>query len=130
MTINDELISLYSDVAEQHDRCESGSKEREYWQGKKDGLRTALALLQPERNWTALNDSSWDKRSTDLELLKSLVQDATFYIGEILWSHKPGNGKVHPLSWTNMRNWFRQVKMNADRLKIDIDGVIEENDSP
>jgi hypothetical protein len=99
-----ELVRVYLDVLKQHEK-EPGA----YWQGKKDGLRTALALLEPGDSWTTINESSYGKRLTDLEKLSRLVEDAAHYIGEVLWAHEAGDD-VMPLSWVNMRNWYRAVK--------------------
>ena len=99
-----ELARVYLDVLEQHKKEHSA-----YWQGKKDGLRTALALLEPGDSWALTNESSYGKRLTDLERLRRLVEDAAYYIGEVLWTHETGHD-IAPLSWINMKNWYRTVK--------------------
>lgn len=92
--------------------------ERQYWQGQKDGLRKALVLLakivddEPtRRHWETYQQSSLGLRLTRLELVTDLVNDAVYYIGEVLWALEGGN--LHPLTVTNMKQWFWRYKQLA-----------------
>jgi len=58
--VYDECVSLYADVYERYESAEG--VEFHYWQGKKDGMRTVLAMLAPTSRqseaWTVLQDTS------------------------------------------------------------------------
>lgn len=50
----------------------------QYWQGKKDGLRAALALLDKKTgiDWEAFQESSRAGQASELEILRSLYKEA------------------------------------------------------
>jgi hypothetical protein len=85
---------------------------REYWQGKKDGLRTAPALLDKENSnhWRSYQESSHNRRLTKLQNLTEMVNDAVYYIGEVLWAML-GDGDII----LNMQQWFDRYKRLAER---------------
>lgn len=117
MGIAEELADLFLDVDQQHRDC-TEPFAREYWQGKKDGLRTALALIDKENSdhWKSYQGSSHNRRLTKLEVLTEMVNDAVYYIGEVLWSLKGGN--IHPTSVLNMEQWFDRYKREAKRGNV------------
>lgn len=90
----------------------------EYWQGKKDGLRTALALLEPERNWKELNDTSPGKKLTDNEIIQEMLSDAYYNITAALWEIEKEK-RLHPQTRMNLVNWYHAYKHNADNGLLD-----------
>lgn len=108
------LIDLFHDVDQEHRDC-TEPMAREYWQGKKDGLRTALALLDKEdsEHWRSYQESSHNRRLTKLQNLIEMVNDAVYYIGEVLWAQEGGN--IHPMPILNMQQWFDRYKVLARR---------------
>ena len=109
-----ELIDLFLDVEQEHRDC-TEPMARQYWQGKKDGLRTALALLDKENadHWQSYQESSHNRRLTKLQTLTEMVNDAVYYIGEVLWVHE--GGSIHPMSILNMKQWFDRYKRLAEQ---------------
>jgi len=120
MDVISELADLFLDVDQQHRDC-TEPMAREYWQGKKDGLRTALALLDKENSdhWRSYQASSHNSRLTKLEILTEMVNDAVYYIGEVLWV-LDGGGDIHPMSVFNMEQWFDRYKREAERGNVPI----------
>lgn len=115
MNVARELADLFLDVNQEHRNC-TEPIAREYWQGKKDGLRTALALLDKENvdHWRSYQQSSYNTRLTKLESLTQMVNDAVYYIGEVLWFCNSG-GNIHPTSVLNMEQWFDRYQALAKR---------------
>ena len=76
-------------------REEEDFHKREYWQGKKDGLRTSLMLINSAIGenkesgfWKSFNDSSHGKRITKDESLKLVLENSIYHIGDILYTIK------------------------------------------
>ena len=72
------LSEIYDDVKDAHREAKT-KEEMQYWQGKKDGLRTALAEIgndQQARTWNLLQRSAGTQRATEREILRSMVKDA------------------------------------------------------
>lgn len=69
------LIRLFWD-AEKEER--NAPQSGQYWQGRKDGLRIALALLDKSEkiDWAAFQESSRMGQASELELLRSLYKEA------------------------------------------------------
>ena len=120
INIAGELADLFLDVDQEHRDC-TEAMDREYWQGKKDGLRTALALLDKENanHWESYQKSSHNSRLTKLQILTEMVNDAVYYIGEILWAQQDG-GNIHPMSILNMRQWFDRYRREAERGNVPV----------
>jgi len=117
-----ELYRIFRDVQEQAKE----HPEDAYWQGKKDGIRTAwiyfneaLGLEDEADSTLRVRESSWTSRSTDLEILKAQVRSAMYYIGEALWMADTGE-KLHPLSRINWMQWWNGYKRLAEK------GLVEE----
>lgn len=77
-----ELEGLYLDVRQEWEKVRH-TPDADYWQGKKDGLRTLLALIAPtehdRQGWELLQGSSTggpENRSTLREKLVAQVKDA------------------------------------------------------
>ena len=109
------LIDLFQDVDQEHRDC-TEPMAREYWQGKKDGLRTALSLLDLENadHWESYQESSHNRRLTKLQILTEMVNDAVYYIGEVLRAVLD-RGDIHLMSIGNMRQWFSRYQALAKR---------------
>jgi hypothetical protein len=120
MDVVNELADLFLDVDQEHRDC-TEPMAREYWQGKKDGLRTALALLNKENadHWRNYQESSHNRRLTKLQTLTEMVNDAVYYIGEVLWWALDG-GDIHPTSVLNMEKWFDRYKREAERGNVPV----------
>lgn len=83
------------------------TKEREYWQGRKDGLRLALAILEPgESIWKQLTDSSPGFRVTEKEGLLDFMKDARYNIGAALYDYKADKGRIHIQTIMNLLSWI------------------------
>lgn len=113
------LIDLFMDVDQEHRDC-TEPMARQYWQGKKDGLRTALALLDKEnaKHWKSYQESSHNRRLTKLQILTEMVNDAVYYVGEVLWAQDGGD--IHPMSVLNMQQWFDRYKRLAERRIVPV----------
>jgi len=86
----EEIVDLY-DSAQVEFRT---TKEKEYWQGRKDGLRLALALLQPdEKVWNILNKSSGGFRIEEKEQYRKFLEDIYYNVCDMVYSirHKEKN---------------------------------------
>ena len=100
--IMEEIVDLY-DSAQAEFRT---TKEKEYWQGRKDGLRLALALLQPdEKTWDILNKSSGGFRIEEKEQYKRFLADIYYNVCDMVYSirHKE---KIHYMTLSNVQNWI------------------------
>jgi hypothetical protein len=57
-----EALSLYGKVRDKHAEVAFDQDEERYWQGKKDGVRLALALLAPDledrERWKRIQEST------------------------------------------------------------------------
>jgi hypothetical protein len=112
-----ELYRIDQDVKAQARAC----PEDPFWQGKKDGIRTAwiyfneaLGLTDEVKSSLAARETSSSARSTDLEILRAWMKSAMYYIGEALWMDETGT-KLHPLSRVNWRRWWGGYKELAKR---------------
>jgi len=110
-----ELYRLFSDVYAEHEKeVRAGNQlKAEYWQGKKDGLRTALALMDTNKSihWELENNSSHGKRATDFEITQKMLEDACYYIGEALYlfrSKKKLNIQSK-INWEQWYSWYKQM---------------------
>lgn len=106
------LHEIFDDV----DQQAREHPEDDYWQGKKDGIRTAqiyfaeaLGLDSEADSKKRLRETSYSARSTDLEILRSYMRNAMYYIGEALWMDDIGE-KLHPLSRINWLQWWNGYK--------------------
>ena len=111
------LYRIFRDVQEQARE----HPEDDYWQGKKDGIRTswiyfneALGLDDEADSALKARKSSPVARNTHLEILKAWMKDAMYYIGEALWMDETGT-RLHPLSRVNWHQWFNGYKQLAER---------------
>jgi len=134
MELNDKQKKIYFEFHNLHDDIIEEWKETqtEYWQGKKDGMRIAriyvLEALNMEDNAKSakfLRESSHTARSTTLEILKSMVRDARFYIGESLWMARE-NIPLHPMSRINWNQWIDWYDRLAEKGTVpEADGAID-----
>jgi hypothetical protein len=85
INIQKELAHIYYDVYAEHHRSRKSESRRtdwehKYWQGKKDGLRIALAALNelvPDgHDWEGLNESSNKGLGTARQVLTAQVNEA------------------------------------------------------
>lgn len=105
-----DILKLYETAVMEHREAhDKDAEDIAYWQGRKDGTRIILALLLPERSFSALNESSPGFRTDKVTLLSELVERAYWLLNEVNADHK-GKLKVHPLSWLNIRRWLEQYK--------------------
>jgi hypothetical protein len=98
----EEIIDLYDSAQEER----KTTKEPEYWQGRKDGLRLALAILQPEEeHWKLLNQSSYGFRIEEREMYKNFLDSVFYDLCDLIYSirHKE---KPHSLTVSNLQNWL------------------------
>jgi len=110
----EEIIDLY-DKAQEEFRT---TKEKDYWQGRKDGLRLALALIQPEEtHWNLLNKSSHGFQVEEREQYKNFVEDIYYNVCDLIYCirHKE---KLHPMTISNIQNWIGTY-MNEEHKKSD-----------
>lgn len=115
--IIEELTDLYEKVADEH-RDSKDNFAREYWQGKKDAFRTALALLNPENtSWKLLNKTSPGGRALMIDRLKSRLEDARYNIGSILYELK-NEKKVHYQTKMNLINWISVYDLMAEKNEV------------
>ena len=74
-----DLLRVYVDVREQRTNVDH-LDEAEYWQGKKDGLRTALTLFAPDeeekQRWEGIQESAPNNRLTEMENLRAALAEA------------------------------------------------------
>jgi hypothetical protein len=98
----EEIVDLYDSAKEEF----KTTKDTEYWQGRKDGLRLALALLQPEeRIWNMLNHSSHGFRIEEREQYKNFISDIYYDVCDLIYSirHKE---KLNGMTISNIQNWI------------------------
>lgn len=121
-----EFMDLHDDVIE-----EWKEHQDEYWQGKKDAFRLArvyileLLGMDEARSAKLLRDSSPAARSTRLEKLEAMVQDARFYIGEALWMERE-DVPLHPMSRINWGRWISWYdRMEKQGIVPKADGAID-----
>ncbi len=106
----EEIIDLYLSAKEEH----KTSKEREYWQGRKDGLRLALALLQPnDKSWDALNRSSYGFRVEEREAYKRFLLDIYYNVCDLVYSIR-NKEKIQGMTLSNIQNWIGSY-MNSEK---------------
>lgn len=105
----EEIVELYDSAQQEH----KTSKEREYWQGRKDGLRLALALLQPDQQWTMLNKSSPGFRVEDRERYKAFLKDIYYNVCDLVYSIRH-HEKPHYLTVSNIQNWIGSYMSDKD----------------
>lgn len=106
-----EIAELEQRAQEEH----RTSKEPEYWQGRKDGLRIALAILEPgEHVWKDLIKTSPGFRIEEKEVLLEMLKDARFNIGAALWeySEKPERN-IHIYTIVNLLQWLASYDQRA-----------------
>jgi hypothetical protein len=89
------------------------TKERSYWQGRKDGLRLALAILEPNKSRNLLNDSSPGFQVEEREKYKNFLKSIYYDICDLIYSirHKE---RIHPLTVSNIQNWIG-IYMNLEK---------------
>jgi hypothetical protein len=105
----DEIIELYDRAAAEF----KTTKEREYWQGRKDGLRAALAILEPEESlWDMLNKSSHGFRVEEKEALLKFLEDARYNVGAALWEVDQKE-RIHSQTRINLERWVDSYDRKA-----------------
>jgi hypothetical protein len=108
----DQIIEVYFRVQDER----KTTKEPEYWQGKKDGLRTALAILQPGENWDRVMESSPGYRLGENEAVLKFLKDARISIGAALWEYSESPKKyIHIYTIVNLLQWIQQYEFLAER---------------
>ncbi len=115
-----ELIQLFFDVQGQHADAiaEEDDEAAEYWQGKKDGLRTALTLLDPNnKNWALANEVSLNNRKTELEELRAVCKEAESLLYSITGGQQISDGR-RTLSYTP-----RISAQRVDKLRRMIEAI-------
>lgn len=111
--ISDEAIE---EIIDNYDKAQSEYKtttEKDYWQGRKDGLRIALALIEPEkRHWKQLNDTSYGFHSTEKEIIQNFVKNIRYNTASILWEIREEK-KINSLTVGNLLSWIYQYDILA-----------------
>ncbi len=107
----DEIIDAYDKAQDEHKR----TTEKDYWQGRKDGLRIALALIQPEKKfWKQLNDTSYGFQSTEKEIIQNNVRNVRYDVATILWEIQ-NEKKVHTTTRGNLLSWLSHYDRLAEQ---------------
>jgi DNA repair ATPase RecN len=114
VVVQDELAYTYFDVYQEYEsarRERTGDWEEKYWQGKKDGMRIALAalneLMPDDHDWQGLQESSQKGRSTELQILRSQVNDAIRILSDI---ETDGLDRYNKAQINNYRKWIENCK--------------------
>lgn len=84
----------------------------QYWQGKKDGLRIALALLDKKTgiDWAAFQESSRLAQGSEVEVLRAMLKDA------LRMAHLVAAGEwPDAISANEFLEWYERVK---DRISL------------
>jgi len=117
-----ELRDLYDDIVD----MARDHPDDKFWQGKKDGFRScfiffaeALDLDHETRGLKQLRRTSNTAQATPSEIMRSMLKDAMYYIGEALWMDQAGE-PLHPTSRQNWQAWVSWYKWAAQR------GIVED----
>lgn len=97
---------LYEALFVAENEVRTNKNEKEYWQGRKDGMRVFLSIVQPnEKIWEQLNQSSHGFQDTERDRLLSLLEDIYYNICDILYSINH-NEKIHRQTMINTLQWI------------------------
>lgn len=96
------------------------TKEREYWQGRKDGLRAALAILEPGNSyWERANKSSPGFRREEKEVFFEFIKDARYNIGAALWEYSEKGKRIDVQTIINLLQWLEYYDRQAEKGELD-----------
>ena len=113
-----EIYELFTRAAREHRITKD---EPEYWQGRKDGIRAALAILEPEQkdseDWKRLSESSPGYRVTEDEEILSFVKDARYNIGAALWEYE-SKKRIDLQTVINLLQWIDSYERKAKAGKL------------
>lgn len=122
ISISDEAVK---DILEQYDKAVDEHRrttEKDYWQGRKDGLRLALSFIQPDNKlWKLLNETSYGFQATEKEIIQNNVRDVRYNVSAILWEIEH-NKKVHSVTRGNLLSWLSNYDALAEQglyIKVD-----------
>lgn len=101
------------------------TKDKEYWQGRKDGLRVALAILEPgERVWKDLILTSPGFQETEKDYVLKFLQDAYYNIADMVHSIR-NKEPIHGMTFSNIQNWLGTYLTNVkDGVLLPVDDAI------
>lgn len=113
-----EIVELYDRAQKEH----KTTREKEYWQGRKDGIRAALAILEPGEglaSWDMINKSSPGFRLTEKEALLEFLKDARYNVGAALWEYSErGDKRIHIQTIINLLQWLDSYDRRATRDEV------------
>jgi hypothetical protein len=112
----EEIIELFTRAAAEH----KTTKEREYWQGRKDGIRAALAILEPGRDgeeWTQLNESSHGFKLEEKEALLKFIEDARYNVGAALWEYETKKS-IDIQTIVNLLQWLASYDLKVQKEEL------------
>lgn len=108
-----ELVRLFWDVRDAHAQAEDRD-QMNYWQGKKDGIRIAIALIAPneqaQRSWELQQESSNNGYATEKEQLRALARDAYRIFDMLEHDHVP-NYSLEAEDWLE---WAKRIGVTRD----------------
>lgn len=106
-----EIIDQYDKAVDEHKR----TTEKDYWQGRKDGLRLALSFIQPDNKfWKKLNETSYGFQATEKEIIQNNVRDVRYNVAAILYEIQ-NEKKVHSMTRGNLLSWLSHYDQLAEQ---------------
>jgi hypothetical protein len=110
-----EIVEAFNRAASER----RSTKEPEYWQGRKDGLRVALAVLQPGELWDKANETSPGFRVEEKEALLRFIEDVRYNLGAALWEYiEREDKKIHPQTMINLFQWLDSYDRKAKKGEV------------
>ena len=114
--ISKELNQLYKETYLTFKK-NNGTKNQDYWQGRKDAMRLCLSILRQDDNLRDLLDSSPGYIPVDSELFQDLLEDAVYNVVAILYEIECEE-RIHPQTRLNLERFVDKYDYLAKKGKF------------
>ena len=112
------LLEAYEKAVNEH----KTNPDKNYWQGRKDGIRIALSLFHSDKKtWELLNKTSPEFQDTERDRYKGMLRSIYYDVCDLVNSIRTKR-QVHQMTIGNILSWvgvYDQLAIDGFTTKID-----------